>query len=137
MKENHNVSFQNKSHILLDQKLENQYYCNKEGHGEYIHDRYCPKCQSYLCPQCICGHDKDDIYFFDEYNNKNKINEVIENINKIKEIIKNEEEKLNKVLEELNNKIKILKKMFNDYQKRNLNLISIYELFIDNYKQIN
>ena len=135
--ENHNVSFQNKSHILLDQKLENQYYCNKEGHGEYIHDRYCQKCQNYLCPHCTCEHDKDEIYFFDEPNNKNEINNVIENINKIKEIIKNEEEKLNKVLEEINNKIEILKKMFNDYKKRNLNLISIYELFIDNYKQIN
>ena len=135
--ENHNISFQNKSHILLEQKLENQYYCNKEGHNEYIYDRYCQKCQNYLCSHCICEHDKDEIYFFDELNNKNKINNVIENINKIKEIIINEEEKLNKVLEELNNKIKILKKMFNDYKKRNLNLISIYELFIDNYKQIN
>ena len=135
--ENHNISFQNKPHILLAQKLNNQYYCNKEGHDEYIHNRYCQKCESYLCPQCICEHDKNEIYFFDESNNKNKINDVIENINKIKEILKNEEEKLNKVIEELNNKIQILKKMFNDYQKRNLNLISIYELIIDNYKKIN
>ena len=135
--ENHNISFQNKFHILLDQKLENQYYCNKEGHSEYIHDRYCTKCQSYLCPHCQCEHNKEDIYYFDENNNKNKINEIIETINAIKEIIKNEEEKLNKVLEELNNKINILKNMFAEYQKRNLNLISIYELLIDNYKQIN
>ena len=135
--ENHNVSFQSKFHILLEQKLENQYYCNKEGHSEYIHDRYCSKCQNYLCPYCHCKHDKEDIYFFEDLNNKNKIDEIIEKINIIKEIIKNEEEKLNKVLEELNKKINILKKMFNEYQKRNFNLISIYEILIDNYKQIN
>ena len=34
--ENHNVSFQNKEHILLSQRMENQYYCNKKGHSEYI-----------------------------------------------------------------------------------------------------
>jgi len=133
----HNVSFENKSHFLLAQKLENQYYCNKEDHSEFIHDRYCSSCQNYLCPHCNCEHSKEDIYYFDEWANKNKIKVIIEKINEIKEIIKNEEKKLNKVLEELNNKIKILKTMFNDYQKRNLSLISIYELLIDNYKQIN
>ena len=79
--ENHNVSFKNRSHILLGQKLENKYYCNKEGHKEYILDRYCTECQNYLCSHCTCLHEKTVIYLFDDENNKKEINDIIEKIN--------------------------------------------------------
>ena len=135
--ENHNISFKNKFHILIDQKMENQYYCDKEGHSEYIYDRFCTKCQKYLCSHCSCDHNKEDIYVFDDTNNKKEINDIIDYINKIKVIIENEEDKLNKFVNELNNKIDILKKMFNEYKTRNLKIITIYQLLIDNYYKIN
>ena len=37
----HNISFSGKNHILIGQKMENQYYCDKEDHSEYINNRFC------------------------------------------------------------------------------------------------
>ena len=85
--ENHNVSFQNKSHILLQQKMENHYYCTEEGHSEYIYDRFCKKCQKYLCYLCTCNHN-EDIYLFYDPSNEEKIKQVKNEVNEIETIIK-------------------------------------------------
>ena len=96
----HNISFNKSQHLLIDQKFENQYYCNKDGHKEYIFNRYCTECKLYLCPQCKCEHKNENIYYFDNSSNKQKIKEIINKVKKCKEIVEAEEKKLNTFLEE-------------------------------------
>ena len=107
----HNISFKGKFHILINQKIENQYYCKKDGHPEFIYDRYCIECKEYLCYKCVCTHPKKSIYIFDDLEKKNKIKDRIDNVNKIKEIIQKEEEKLNQFFDELNKKKEMIKKL--------------------------
>ena len=65
----HNISFKEKNHILIGQKIENQYYCNKKGHSEYINNRFCTKCNDYLSSEFKCKHDIENIYYFDDKDN--------------------------------------------------------------------
>lgn len=132
----HNISYKGKSHILIGQKIENQYYCKKENHKEYIYNGYCTDCKKYLCPQCKCVHKDKNMYYFDDSSNKDVINEIIKKVNKCEKIIENEEKKYNNLLEELNNKIKTIKSMFNDYKERNMKIINLYKLLIKNYEEI-
>jgi hypothetical protein len=90
----HKISFKDKTHILIDQKMDNQYYCDKEGHNEYIFDRYCNKCETYLCSQCKCEHNEQDIYNFVEPKSKQIINTIKNKVERSEEIIKNEEKKI-------------------------------------------
>ena len=130
----HNISYGEKNHILIGQKMENQYYCSKEGHTEYIIDHFCTKCNDYLCPKCKCEHNQKEIYSFDDIE---KVKEIERKVKKCEEIIENEEKKLNELLNDLNNRIITIKKMFNEYKERNMKIISLYKLLIDNYKHIN
>ena len=133
---NHNKYFKERSHILIGQKIENQYYCNQKGHKEYIYNGYCTECNKYLCPQCKCEHKTENIYYFDDSRNKDVINEIIKKVNECEKIIEDEEKKYNNFLEELNNKIKTIKSMFNEYKERNMKIITLYKLLIKNYEQI-
>ena len=72
----HKISFGDKNHILIGQKMANQYYCSKDGHTEYIYNRFCTECNIYLCPQCGCDHNNEEIYFFDNKKNIEKIKEI-------------------------------------------------------------
>ena len=101
----HNIVFKEKSHILIEQKIENQYYCNIDSHKEFIYDCFCIKCNTYLCPKCKCEHEDEKKYFFN-INDKRKINEIIEKVKKCEEIIKNEEKILKSFLMKLNKMIK-------------------------------
>ena len=64
--ETHNISFKGKFHILISQRIKNQYYCKKDGHHEYICNRYCKECKEYLCSECSCTHPEKSIYIFDD-----------------------------------------------------------------------
>ena len=134
---NHTISFEEKNHLMIKQKINNQYYCQKEDHQEYILERYCKECEEYLCFKCKCSHENNSIYSFDDQINKTKIDEVIENLNKFEEIINSEEINLNKYLVELENKIQSLKEIFNKYKERNKNYCLFFKLLIYNYKTIN
>ena len=81
---NHDIAFKGKTHILISQKVENNYYCNKEGHTEFIYNQYCPECKSYLCQMCKCENKNESIYNFDDLENKQKINEIILKVKKCK-----------------------------------------------------
>ena len=129
----HNRNQQTKRHSTIIQKIRTEYYCRKLGHEEYILDRYCPKCNSYLCSRCNCEHSGSDIFTFE--NQENKIREIKKNIEKCKEIINIEENYLKKYIKKIQDKIDILNNQFKDYKNRNLNAISIYELLIDNYEK--
>ena len=133
----HNISFKDKNHILIGQKMENKYYCDKKGHTEYIYNRFCTKCNDYLCSKCKCEHGIQNIYVFDEIENIQKIFDIEEKVKECEKIIENEEKKLNDLLKELKNKIKTLTKMFDKYKERNMKIISFYKLLIDNFYQIN
>ena len=133
---NHNISYKGKSHFLIGQKMENQYYCKKDNHKEYIYNGYCTECKKYLCPQCKCEHKTENIYYFDDSRNKDVINEIIKKVNECEKIIEDEEKKYNNFFEELNNKIKTIKSMFNEYKERNMKIITLYKLLIKNYEQI-
>ena len=132
---NHRISFEGKNHILIQQKIQNKYYC--QYHQEYVLEKYCKECQIYLCSKCICSHEDNLIYSFAEENNKEEINEVIKNFNKFAEIIQSEEKTLNNYLVELENKIKSLKEIFNQYKERNISYFLFIKLLINNYKKIN
>jgi len=137
---NHKISFEGKNHLMIQQEIQNRYYCQKEGHQEYILERYCKKCEEYLCSKCKCSHENSlyySIYSFDNPINKSKINEVIENLNKFEEVIKSEELNLNNYIEELENKIKSLKEIFNKYKERNKAIFLFFKLLIHNYKKMN
>ena len=132
----HNMTAIGIKHTTIKQKISNQYYCPKEGHEEYILDRYCTKCNIYLCSKCKCSHKDSDINNLD--NNKDeKIQEIKENIKKCEDIIKEEENRCKEFISDMKKKIEEIDKAFNDYKNRNLRIISIYKLLIDNYEQIN
>ena len=133
--ENHKISFDGKSHILVDQRMDNQYYCNKKGHEEFIYNGYCLECQKYLCSQCKCEH--KNIYYFEDLNNKQEIKEIIKKVKECEQIIEKEEEKVKGFIKELVNKIQTIKKMFEEYKNRNMKVISFYKILIDNYEKIN
>ena len=127
-------SFFNENHKTINQNVSNQYYCKNKEHGEYILDRYCTKCKNYLCPRCKCEHKESYIYYF---NSKEiNINEIKNKIKECEEIIKNEENSLNNFIKIINTKIENLNKLFKDYKERNLNMILIYKLIINNYEQL-
>ena len=130
----HNAIFKEKGHITIKQKINHKYFCENEGHEENILNRFCTKCNKYLCCDCKCEHNGNDIYNFN--NIDNDINIIKNNILKCQEIIKNEEIYCNNFIKKLQNKIKLLTNLFNDYKKRNNDLISFYTLIIDNYEQI-
>ena len=92
------------------------------------------KCNNYLCDKCKCDHEENNKYNF--LNDDNKINKIKNNIKKCEQIIKKEEQKYENLKKQLENKIKILTNLFNDYKKRNNDLISLYNLLINNYEQI-
>ena len=127
----------NKSHLrkhsTVKQKLLNDYYCKIVGHEEYILDRYCTKCKSYLCSKCKCEHENTDIFNFE--NQEELINEIKDKLKKCEEIIKIGENNLNEFKKTIQEKIDKLTNLFNDYKKRNLNAISLYDLLINNYEQ--
>ena len=131
---NHNEIFQGNGHITIKQKIYHQYFCEKKDHKENILNRFCLKCNNYLCYNCKCEHNEKDMYIFN--NIENEINEIKNNILKCEETIKKEEINYNNFIKKLEEKIKILKNLFDDYKKRNSDLISFYKLLIDNYKQI-
>ena len=131
---NHNAIFKEKGHITIKQKINHKYFCDKQGHEENILNRFCLKCNKYLCCDCKCEHKDNDIYNFN--NIDNDINAIKNNITKCQEIIKKEEISCKNFIKKLENKINILTNLFNDYKKRNSDLISFYKLLIDNYEQI-
>ena len=153
----HDLYIQGKKHITTTQKIKYQYFCQK--HADFPLDRYCTECEVYLCPHCnhslyrrptfIPGNKdlnfslmqeehKDKLYVFDDENDNNeKIRKMIkEKIEKCEKIIKSEEEYLNNFLTEIQNKMKSIKNLLDEYKKRNLNIIKIYKLLINNYEQV-
>ena len=152
----HDSYLEGTKHITISQKIKHQYFCQNEGHEEFPLDRYCIECKRYFCTHCNHNHnssnsinleskslgsqlqDEKNIYIFEDNNKKNKyiIKEIKEKIEKCEKIIKSEEEYLKKFLDDIQNKIKSIKNLFEDYKKRNLNIIKIYRLLIDNYEQI-
>ena len=132
----HNMNAIGIKHTTIKQKISNQYYCPKEGHEEYILDRYCTKCNIYLCSKCKCSHKGSDINNLDNSPDK-IIKEIKENIKKCEDIIKEEENHCKEFISDMKKKIEEIDKAFNDYKNRNLNIISIYKLLIDNYEQMN
>lgn len=73
----HYIPFK-ETHILLNQKVENQIYCKKKGHSENKINRYCIKCEKYFCPECKCEHEKDTDYYYylSKTDNKIKIKKI-------------------------------------------------------------
>ena len=134
--QNHNIAFKENNHLLINQRIKNKYYCQKEGHQDFILFKYCTLCNDYLCSKCICNHGNNNIYNFEDADT-NRINEIINKVKKCEEIIRNEEKKLNIFIKEIENKIKVLKDIFKNYKERNLKLIALYKLIINNYSQIN
>ena len=130
----HDEIFQGKRHITIKQKIYHKYFCEKKGHEENILNRFCPKCNNYLCSDCECKCDDKDIYKFND--EENKINEIKNNIKKCEEIIEKEEINYNHCIKKFEEKINILKNLFEDYKKRNSKIISFYKLLIDNFEQI-
>ena len=65
------------------------------------------------------------------------IKEIKESIKKCEDIIKEEENHCKEFISDMKKKIEEIDKAFNDYKNRNLNIISIYKLLIDNYEQMN
>lgn len=130
----HNRVFQGERHITIKQKISHQYYCKKQGHQENILNRFCLKCDDYLCCDCKCEHSDKDKYCFDD--DESKINEIKNNILKCQNIIEKEERYFNNFINKIQNLISTLRNLFNDYKKRNTALISFYKLLIGNYEQI-
>ena len=135
--ERHDEFFQGRGHITINQKIKHQYFCAKSSHEENVLNLYCLKCNKYLCcdcKDCMKEHQENDIYNFD--NIENEINEIKNNIKKCKEIIEKEEIYCKNFIKELENKIQVLKNLFDNYKKRNNDLILIYNLLIDNFEQL-
>ena len=131
---NHDEIFKDKGHYTIKQKINHKYFCDMKGHEENILNRFCSKCNKYLCCDCKCQHIGNNIYNFDNIDNKIKI--IKDNISKCQDIIDKEEINCKNFIEKLENKIKTLKNLFKDYKKRNTDLITFYNLLIDNYEQI-
>ena len=133
-KVNHQNCLGDKNHIFIKQKISCQYYCNKNGHEDIKFNRFCKLCNDYLCFECKCCHKNS---FFTDFENNLRLNEIKDKIKKSQKIIEDEEKKLNVFVEELENKIKNLKNMFKDYKERNLKIICLYNLLINNYEHFN
>ena len=133
----HNISFEDKKHIFIKQRINNGFYCNKNDHNKFLKYQYCTLCKDYLCSQCKCKHSNKYIYNFEQNKYKGKIKEIIDNVEKLKTIIDNEELELNIFLEDIENKIKALKQIFNNYKERNMKSITFYKLLINNYEHYN
>ena len=134
----HNTSLGDKNHIFIKQKIDNQYYCHKEGHNEFILYKYCTECNDYLCAQCKCEHENSEkIYDFQENKNKETINIIIEKVQDCLKIIEKEEKKLKIFLDKIEKRIREIKNKFEDYKEKNLRIISIYKLLLNNYINFN
>ena len=131
---NHNDIFEGKGHITINQKISHQYFCKNHGIEENRFFCFCTKCNNYQCYECKCEHQNEDKYYFN--NDEIKINEIRNKINKCQKIIEEQEKYLNDFISNINNKIKSLTDMFNDYKKRNTDLISFYNILINNYDQM-
>ena len=130
----HNNTFE-QAHIFLDQKIQSNIYCKKEGHNGYKFNKYCTICEQYICPKCKCEHESQ-YYYLNDPNVDKKVKKISEKILKSEEIIETEEKELNIFLEKINNRSETLKKMFENYKERNLKVISVYKLLIDNFNKI-
>ena len=130
----HNEFFKEKSHYTLKQKINYKYFCEKEGHEDNILITFCLKCNKNLCCECKCEHNDNDIYNFNNIDKDIKV--IKDNILKCQKIIEKEEKNCKNFIKILQDKINILSDLFNDYKKRNNDLISFYNLLIDNYEQI-
>ena len=91
----HDSYIQGTKHITISQKIKHQYFCENKGHEEFPLDRYCTKCNIYLCSHCNHNHnpprtanlendrldysleDKENLYIF-ENNNENNNNFIKE-----------------------------------------------------------
>ena len=131
---NHNELFQGERHVTINQRISHQYYCNKQGHEENVLNRFCLKCDNYLCCDCSCDHSDNDKYNF--VNDESKINEIKNNILKCENIIEKEERYFKSFINKIQNLINTLSNLFNDYKKRNTDFIAFYKLLIDNYEQL-
>ena len=133
----HNISFERYNHLLINQRIKNNYYCNKDGHKDFILYKYCTLCRNYLCSQFHCNHDNANFFNFENAQNTQIINEIINKVKQCENIVINEENNFKKFLKEINKKIEIIKNIFNDYKERNLKIILFYKLLIHNYNKIN
>ena len=131
---NHEQIFEGKGHITIKQKISHQYFCKKEKHEENILNCFCTKCNNYLCCDCKCEHENYNKYNFSD--DEDKVNEIKENIKRCQKIIEIEENYFTKFVEKITKKVKALTDLFNDYKKRNTDLISFYQLLLDNYEQL-
>ena len=105
----HNNITVNEGHLLFDQKIENEIYCNKNGHNNYKIDRYCQKCEDYLCPICKCQHEND--YFkFNYSENQEKVEFIKDKLNNCEKLINIEEENLKNLIKNCENKSEVTKK---------------------------
>ena len=132
----HNNEYQN-THILIEQKIDLEIYCNKNDHNNSKFNRYCRKCEAYLCSKCKCEHEEQDQYNLCDSDNDKKIKKINENLSKCEKMIIDEEKKLNNYIEEIDNKNETLKYLFKKYKERNIKIISLYKLLISNYEIIN
>jgi len=133
-KKTHDIIYQDKNHNSIKQKIEHNYYCKNDGHQEYILDSYCIKCKTYLCSKCLTNHNRHKIYTFKKENVK--IDDIKMNLKKSKQIIEDEENNLNKFIENIQKKIENLKEEFEKYKSRNMEIISLFNLLIENYEQL-
>ena len=133
----HNISFEGKNHITVQQKINNQYYCQKEDHKEYILNRFCRTCYKYLCPKCVCPHKDEECFLFDNNKIRQKIEKIINNVTKVSNLIEAEEKNLNIFLKGIENKMKALRIKFEEYKERNNKILLFYKLLINNYLKIN
>ena len=134
LKNIHDKNSKMRGHSKVKQKIKNDYFCRINGHEEYKLDRYCTKCNKYLCPKCRCDHQVSDIFNFE--NQENKIQEIKQNLDKCENIIKVQKEYLNNYKKKIQSKLQVLDNLFKDYKNRNLEAISIYRLLIDNFEQL-
>ena len=108
----HDEIFKEKGHITIKQKIKHKYFCEKEGHEEYILNKFCLKCNKYLCCDCKCEHNENELYNFN--NIDNDINDIKNKVLKCQEIIEKEEIKYKNFIKILENKINSLTNLFND-----------------------
>ena len=130
----HDESFRGRGHITINQKISHKFFCQKRFHEDNVLNIFCKECNNYLCRDCICAHNNNDKYYFE--NEENKINKIRDYIHSCEEIIQKEERYFNNMIRRLKEKINILTNLFNDYKQRNTNLINFYNLLINNYEQL-
>jgi len=120
-------SLHDKNHKIIDYDF-NNYICNN--HNEkYI--SYCNKCKKNICFQCEINHNNHEIIKF--------IN-ILPDVNKIKEKIKEFKSKIDKLNNKINNIIIILNKVmknFEIYYNINYDIINNYIIENRNYELLN